>query len=278
MDPFTMALLGSTATSALGGLLGSRASSRAAGEQSQASMMSALMQAQQAQAARQAQEQYYQQAKEAYAPYTQFGEQSTNRLASLLGVGGDKSAAGYGSMMTPFTGADITADPIYQTMLEQGLKTSARQMAARGGQGYLSGSAVRGAEGVASLEGQNAYNRFMDQRQRQYNMLSGGVGTGLSAAGGVAGAATGTGANIANTLLGSGQAMGQGIEQAGQARASGYMGGATALQGALSSVPQNAMLYGMMNRFAPDGGTPDAAPAGYVRFNPNMGPPMPGRY
>jgi hypothetical protein len=64
---------------------------------------------------------------------------------------------------------------------------------------------------------------------------------------------TTTGANIANTMLGAGQALGQGIEQAGQARASSYMGGASALQGALQGVGQNAMLYGMMDRYGQGG-------------------------
>jgi hypothetical protein len=52
-------------------------------------------------------------------------------------------------------------------------------------------------------------------------------------------------------MLGAGQALGQGIEQAGQARASGYMGGATTLAQALQSPAQNYMMYSMMNRFAP---------------------------
>jgi len=252
MDPFTTALLGGT--SILGGIMGAGASRRAAQEQSQASMMSALLQAQAQQQALQQQQRMFDKAVELQEPFRQGGVQATNRLTTLLGIGQDQAAPGYGSMVTPFSGGDITADPIYQTMLEQGLKTSARQMAARGGQGYLSGSAVRGAQGVASLEGQNAYNRFMDQRQRQYNMLSGMVSPGAGAAQTGAQLATQTGANMANTMIGAGQALGQGIEQAGQARASGYMGTASALQNALQG-PTNAMLLAGMSR-----------PTGYAGF------------
>jgi hypothetical protein len=32
------------------------------------------------------------------------------------------------------------------------------------------------------------------------------------------------------------------------------MGGASALSGALNAIPQNYMMYSMMNRFAPAGG------------------------
>lgn len=245
MDPFTAALLGGS--SVLGGIFGGQAASKAAGAQSQASMMSALLQSQAQQQALQQQQAMFDKAIELQEPFRQGGVQATNRLASLLGIGQDKAAPGYGSYMTPFTKEDITADPIYQTMLEQGLKTSGRQMAARGGPGFLSGSAVRGAEGVASLEGQNAYNRFMNSRQQGYNMLSGMVSPGAGAAQSGAQMATQTGANMANTLSNAGQAMGLGLEQAGQARASGYMGGASALQSALQG-PTNAMLLAGMSR------------------------------
>lgn len=267
MDPFTLALLGSTATSAIGGLMGSRASSAAAGQQSMAAMQSAMIQAQQAEEARRQQEKYYQEAKAAYSPYTQFGEQSTNRMASLLGVGGAPTAPGYGSFMRNFAESDITSDPVYAARMAEGRKALERMQAARG-QGYLSGSTVRGSQELASLEGQNAYTRFMDQRAKQYAMLQGGVGTGLNAAQGLAGAATGTGANIANTLTGGGAAMGQGLENAAAARASGYMGSTSALQGALAA-PTNAMMaYGMMNRFSPSNAS--TYQSGYLNGMPSM--------
>jgi hypothetical protein len=41
------------------------------------------------------------------------------------------------------------------------------------------------------------------------------------------------------------------MENVGQARASSYMGGAGALGQALQSIPQNYMMYSMLNRYAP---------------------------
>jgi hypothetical protein len=81
--------------------------------------------------------------------------------------------------------------------------------------------------------------------------------------------ATGTGTNIANTMIGAGTAMGQGLENAAAARASGYMGGASALQGALQT-PANAMMaYGMADRFAPQNRTSTYAnQAGYLAGMP----------
>jgi hypothetical protein len=248
MNPFTLALLGGSQIA--GGLMGARASGQAAQAQSQASMMSALIQAQQADAARQQQERMFGVAKGGYAPYSQFGEESTNRLATLMGL---RPGVDSGSLMQQPTLDQLQMDPAYKFREQQGLQAVQRQMAASGM--GASGAALKGAQrfgqGLASEEYGNAYNRFMQNRTNVMNLLQGGVNTGFGAAQGVGNAAVGTGTNIANTMLGAGQALGQGIEQAGQARASGYMGGATSLAQALQSPAQNYMMYSMMNRFAP---------------------------
>ena len=250
MDPFTLALHGSSAASAVGGLMGARASKQAAQEQSQASMMSALIQAQQAQAAREQQERMFGIAKAGYDPYTQFGQQSMNALARGMGL---TPGEGSGALMTQPTMAQLQMDPSYAFREQQGMQAINRSAAAAGG--HQSGAALKAAQrfgqDLASTEYGSAYNRAMQNRANQINMLRGGTQTGFGAAQGVGNAAVGTGTNIANTMLGAGQAMGQGLEQAGQARASGYMGGATALTQALQSPAQNYMLYSMMNKFAP---------------------------
>ena len=65
----------------------------------------------------------------------------------------------------------------------------------------------------------------------------------------VAGAYTGAIPTMAN--IASANPYGQALENAGAARASGYMGGASALQNALQT-PANAMLaYGMADKFSP---------------------------
>ena len=250
MDPFTLALLGSSAASAVSGLMGSRASGRAAQEQAQASMLSSLLQSRQADAARQQQEKYFGVAKQAYDPYTQFGQQSMNALARGMGL---TPGADSGYLMNQPTMDQLQMDPGYAFREQQGMKALQQQLSA-GGLG-ASGSALKAGQrfgqDLASQEYGNAYNRFMANRANQMALLQGGVSTGLGAAGGIGSAASGTGQNIGNTLLAQGSAIGQGVEQAGQARASGYMGGATALGQALQAPAQNYMLYSMMNRFQP---------------------------
>jgi hypothetical protein len=267
MDPFTMALLGSSAASAVGGLLGARASGQAAQAQSQGAMMSALIQAQQAQAAREQQQQFFNTAKAGYDPYSQFGLESTNRLATLMGL---RPGAESGALMRQPTIEELQMDPSYAFREQQGMQAVNRSAAAQAG--LQSGAALKAAQrfgqGLASEEYGNAYNRFMQNRANQINMLQGGVNTGFGAAQGVGNLATGTGTNIANTMIGAGQAIGSGLENAAQARASGYMGGATALGQALQTMPSNYMAYSMMNRSTPGAGAPRAGVMDYFSSGP----------
>ena len=271
MDPFTLALIGSTATSAIGGLMGNRASSRAAGAQSAAALQSAQIQAQQAQAAREQQERFFNIAKAGYDPYSQFGQEATNRYATLMGL---RPGEGSGSLMEMPTRAQIELDPGYEFRFSQGMRGVNASAAAKAG--LQSGAALKAAErfgaGEASQEYGNAYERFMRNRNNQIAMLQGGVGTGLTAAQGMGNLATGTGTNIANTMIGAGQAMGQGLENAAAARASGYMGGTSALQQALQT-PVNAMMaYGMADRFAPQNRPSTYAnQVGYLGGSPTYG-------
>ena len=88
-----------------------------------------------------------------------------------------------------------------------------------------------------------------------------------NAGGTIAGAYTGAIPTMA--ALTSANPYGQALENVGQARASGYMGGASALQNALQT-PVNAMMaYGMADRFAPQTRTSTYAnQAGYLSGMP----------
>lgn len=251
IDPFTMALMGGSAlASGIGGLFGAGASKAAGQQQSQAAMMSAMLQAQQAEAARAQQERMYQEGVARMEPFRQGGVAATNRMLELYGIGGDKNASGYGSYAQPFSMADYQADPGYDFRVREGQRAIDRSAAARAG--LQSGDALRAAarygQDMGSQEYGNAYNRFLQQRELQMRSLQGLASPGSSMASSGAQLGMQTGANIANTMLSAGQAMGQGIENAGQARASSYMGGASALSNALSGIGNNAMAYAMMSR------------------------------
>jgi hypothetical protein len=196
-------------------------------------------------------------------PFRLGGVAATNRMQELYGIGGSPTAAGYGSYAQPFGMADYQADPGYAFRVQQGQQAIDRSAAARAGlqSGAALKEAARFGQEMGSQEYGNAYNRFLQQRQLQLQALQGlaSPGATMAAQGGQMGVDVGR--NVANTMLAGGAALGQGIEQAGQARASSYMGGQSALQGALSGIGENAMAAALYNRRY---GTPDAASyAGY---------------
>ena len=148
----------------------------------------------------------YQTSKGYYDPYYQTGTAASNRLAELMGIGGNTAAPGYGSMTRDFSMADYQQDPGYQFRLQEGLKALQGRAGARGG--LLSGATIRGgqkyAQDVASQEYGNAYQRYMEQMQNRYNMLRGQQQTGYQAGGALSDLSTGYGANTANFAMGQG--------------------------------------------------------------------------
>lgn len=160
-------------------------------------------------------------------PYTTAGAFGVNELARQLGVAGDSGSTGYGSLMKDYDPSTFAADPGYGFRMAEGQKALERSAAARGG--LLSGSAMKGtlnyAQGLASQEYQNAFNRYTAQRDTRYNMLRGLTDVGAGAAGSMVGA---TGAAGANTAA---------AQQArGEATASGYVGAANAINSGLSNI------------------------------------------
>jgi len=250
IDPFTLAAGAGAAGSAISGIMGANAARQAGQQQSNAAMMSAIIQAQQADAARQQQERMYQEAVARMEPFRLGGVAATNRMQELYGIGGNQAAAGYGSYAQPFSMADYQADPGYAFRVQQGQQAIDRSAAARAGlqSGAALKEAARFGQEMGSQEYGNAYNRFLQQRQLQLQALQGLAAPGSSAAIQAGQMGVDVGRNIANTMLAGGAAIGQGIEQAGQARASSYMGGQSALQGALGGIGENAMAAALYNR------------------------------
>jgi hypothetical protein len=231
----------------------------------------------------------------AQEPYTTAGAGATNQLAQLYGVSGD-----YTRMPTL---EELQMDPGYAfrtKMGEQAMLNMARAGGTAGSGGALKAS-IRYGQEAGSQEYQNAYARFMENRLRATQGLQNLAGTGAGAAGTVSqlagtmggqlsGNQFGLGANLGTmasntgntiaglygglaspqmTALAAANPYASAIENVGQARASGYMGGASALQSALQT-PVNAMMaYGMADRFAPQNRTSTYAnQAGYLAGMP----------
>lgn len=204
-----------------GGLIASSGAKKASQAQVQASRE-----------AQDAQERMFQQQTRLQEPFRQAGLTAQQQIMQLLGIGGDKNAAGYGSAATPFGMEQFEADPGYAFRQSEGMKALERSAAARGN--LLSGATMKGiqrfGQDLASQEYQNAFNRYQVERAARLNPLQSLMGAGQSSA---------------NTLTGAagqfGQASAANAMNAGAARASGYVGSANALSSALGGVGQMAM-------------------------------------
>jgi hypothetical protein len=201
---------------------------------SSASRSAARTQANAARDAAASQQAMFERQVELQEPFRQAGLTAQNRLMELLGLGGTATAPGYGRFARDFGMADFTADPGYGFRMSEGTKALERSAAARGG--LLSGATLRGVQrfgqDLASQEYQNAFNRYQVNRAGQLNPLQSLMGAGQTGANVLTGAAGEAGRGIGATQM-----------AAGQARASGYVGGANALTGALQSGLQGYLQY-----------------------------------
>jgi hypothetical protein len=155
----------------------------------------------------------------------------------------------------PFGMDQYKADPGYAFRLGEGQKALDRQAAARGG--LISGGALKAAtrygEDMGSQEYQNAFNRYQTERAALLNPLQSLAGVGMTTANtlGSAGASYGAGA-------------GEAYQNAANARASGYVGGANALTSGLGTYLNYAQGQNYMNMLRPPStgyGAPQAVPS-----------------
>jgi len=222
--PVAGAIIGGVASIG-GGLLASSASKKAAQTQAQA-----------AQDAQDAQERMFQKQIELQEPFRQAGLTAQQQIMQLLGIGGDQGAPGYGSLAKPFGKDQFEQDSGYAFRQSEGMKALERSAAARGG--LLSGSTMKGiqrfGQDLASQEYQNAFNRYQVERAARLNPLQSMIGSGQSSANVLTSAAGQAGQNEATNLM-----------NAGQARASGYVGSANALGSALSNIGNTFAQYPM---------------------------------
>ena len=162
-------------------------------------------------------------------PFIQTGQNATNSLANLYGLG---------SSGTPNYSAFLNS-PDYQWAFSQGQNATQNLLSAKGN--LLSGGGLTAltnwGQGLASQQFGNYFNRLLSLSQL-------GENAGASLAG--------NNANMANTI-GNTQ---MGI---GQAQASGIVGGTNALTGAIGGGINNYLLYNALGR----GGNPSS----YGGFN-----------
>ena len=191
-------------------------------------------------------------------PFRQGGVTAENRMLDLLGLSANKKAPGYGSLGKNFGMSDFQADPGYAFRMTEGLKALDRQAAARGG--LISGSALKAGErygqDLASQEYQNAYNRYQTNRTNLLNPLQSLAGAGQTSANTTGNAAANFGMQGSNALGGAGTAQANAIQNAANARASGYLGSQQSWNSAIQNIAaipgqsqQNAMMNAMLNKY-----------------------------
>jgi hypothetical protein len=206
-----------------GGLIGASGSKKAAKTQAKAAEQAAQLQQQQ-----------FEQTRQDQMPWMQAGVRALPKLEAA-------------SEYTPFGQAQFRADPGYAFRLSEGQKALDRQAAARGG--LISGAALAGAQrygqDMASQEYLNAFNRYQTERQAKLGPLQSLAGVGQSAVNQLGQA----GQNYATNA-------GEALTSGAAARASGYVGAANALTGALGTGLNFYQNQQYMNKFAPGGGTP----------------------
>lgn len=170
----------------------------------------------------------------AIANYQRGDYGSADNALKTFGYQPDANASAdpeYGSLLRSFGMQDFQADPGYAFRQSEGMKGVENSAAARGG--LLSGAALKAiqkyGQDLASQEYGNAYQRFNADQTNKYNRLAGIVNT----------AQVGT-----NVLTDAAQKFGdsssKNILAAGDARASGIVGSASAMN---DSIGKTASLY-----------------------------------
>lgn len=273
-DPVTGIAAGA---SLLGGAMSARGASQAASTQADASTRAAELQAQSAEKAQALQKEMFDLQRAGQEPYRQAGLVGQNRLMTLLGLGGQTSqgnasdygflgapptpsgtfaggdikSADYGKYAKDFSMADYQADPGYAFRLNEGMKQLAGAARARGG--AVSGNTMMGAQkyaqGLASNEYQNAYNRYQQNRTNQLQPLGNLMASGQSAASNQGQAAGQYGTNVGNLITGAGNAMAGGVTGAGNAMAAGQLGFGNTLASGLQSAASSYMNQNNFNNW-----------------------------
>ena len=185
-------------------------------------------------------------------PWRKAGEQALNKLIPLTDY-------------TPFSMAQFQQDPGYGFRMSEGMKALERSAAARGG--LMSGATLKGiqryGQDLASQEYTNAFNRYQTERAARLQPLQ---------------SLAGVGQTTAQQIGQSGQQMasnvGEMMTSGAAARASGYVGQANALTGALSTglnYYQGQQMLNALRSAAPAAAPATTYPSYQVPYTANIG-------
>lgn len=190
---------------------------------------------------------------------------TTGTAATNLGAYGSLMQGYQGGPFQAPTAAQAQATPGYQFGLQQGLGAQQASAAANGslltggtqaaldqyGQNYADTNYNNVYNQALQTYGTN-YNTWANQQASEYNKLASLAGMGQTTAQTLNQQGLTSTGQMANTLNSTGQQIGQQNSNAAAATASGYIGSANALggavQGASSNLGQMGMLYSLLNQ------------------------------
>jgi hypothetical protein len=221
------------------GLVGANASSKAAKTQAASADRAAELQ-----------REMFERNIELNAPFREAGITALNKLTPLA------------TEYTPFGMDQFKADPGYAFRMSEGMKGLERSAAARGG--LLSGSMLKGiqrfGQDLGSQEYMNAFNRYQTERNARLNPLQSLAGVGQTTSQQLGAAGTQMAGNVGNLMTGG-----------AAARASGYVGQANALTGALGNYLNYSQGQNMINAMRRPTSTSGVGFQGGGQINPNSG-------
>lgn len=201
MDPLTLSMIIGGGASLLSGFFGNQAANQAAQTQANATDKATALEAS-----------TLAQAHADAAPWLAAGKTALDAYQGELGL---SPAAQNGTFKSGFT-----TTPAYAFQQEEGDKGVVNNMRSLGLGG--SGAALKAIDRFNSGLADTTYQQYLDR-------LSGASTSGQT-----------TEANSSNQSIQGSQVIGQGIENAGAETASGYVGGANAITGALGNFANNA--------------------------------------
>ena len=213
------AIAGSAVVGAASSLIGGRQQAKAAGQAAKA-------QTKATQATIAAQEKALERQIGLQEPFREFGVNAMPEYAKA-------------SEYTPFGMPQFEADPGYAFRMSEGVKALERSAASRGilSSGQTLKDITRFGQDVASQEYQNAFQRYLLERQQRLQPLEYRIGLGQAAASGQA-------ANVGSTA----QNVGQLTQALGNIQSAGIMGRANAFTNTLGNIAglatQGAEAYG----------------------------------
>lgn len=169
-----------------------------------------------------------------------------------------------GKFTETFKPSDLYTDPSYKWRLEQGTQALNSSAAARGmlGSGQNLKDVTNYAQGAASQEYQNAFDRFNVNQTNLYNRISALAGMGQNTAVGMGAQGTAAAAQMGQNTMSGASAAGNYLTSGASASAAGQIGSANAISGAINGGVGNWMGLQYMNKYtgAPTAGATSFAP------------------